>query len=47
MRAGILPDARIRYSAEAIVAAVESHIGAQPLVHCAHDALTEVRSRAS
>jgi len=42
VRAGIQPDAHIKYSSHDIVAAVEQHIGAQPLVHCSRGSLTEV-----
>lgn len=42
MRAGIQPDAHIQYSSHDVVAAVEQHVGAQPLVHCSRGSLTEV-----
>lgn len=44
LRAGIQPDAQIRYRAADIIDAVEQQLGAQPLVHCIKGQLTEVCS---
>mmetsp|Transcript_4652 Transcript_4652/g.13381 ORF Transcript_4652/g.13381 Transcript_4652/m.13381 type:complete len:225 (+) Transcript_4652:164-838(+) len=40
--AGIRPDAQIRYTSADIVAAVESHLGVQPLVHCVSGKVSEI-----
>ena len=41
--AGIVPDPTATYTSDAIVAAIETGLGAEPLVHCQNGMLTEVR----